>query len=129
MDNKIIAKDMARGVFRIEHELGSVYLEETDEVVDIAPNDYVPAEDYNEVVGVITSAIEEWLENVTVPPVDNYRDLGEDLALPDPLCVTERYGDEFEDLHDTFPRAELSFWYEGDQLRVELDHVWMPVSG
>ncbi|UBI10033.1 hypothetical protein LA324_05335 [Corynebacterium coyleae] len=125
MDNKIIAKDMARGVFRIKHELGYVYDADTDECIEDIYVDNVPAEDYNAVVEDIAKAVEEWLGCVNLPPVDDYRDLAEELALPDPLCVTERYGGEFEELHDTFPSVDLSFWYEGDQLRVELDSIWM----
>lgn len=124
MTNKNFARDMARGVFEILHWTGYALNEDGDTLEDIYV-DWVRDEDYDAVIDRITEAIEGWLRDADLPPGADPVELGEDLALPDSLSFTTRYGDEFEHLHDSFPSAEVSFWYEGDQLRAELDSVWM----
>ncbi len=119
-----IAKDLAVGAYDAVQWLSQVEVE-PDLWDDVVLYDHNQT-DYVDVIQGIIPAIEEWLEGKTLPPTDNYVDLGEDLALSsDPLSFTDKYGVEYEVLTDTFPEINVSFWMEDDLVRAEIDHVWM----
>ena len=124
MSNSDVAKDIATGAFTVVQWISGVEVE--DDVWDDMSLYAHNQTDFSNVVKGIVPAIEEWLEGKTLPPTDDYVDLGEDLALShDPLSFVDKYGEEYRGLIDTFPEINVNFWMEDGLVRAELDHVWM----
>lgn len=124
MSNFDVAKDIANGAYNAVQWLS--YIEVEDDVWDDVTMFDHNQTDFSDVVQGIIPAIEEWLEGKTLPPTDDYVDLGEDLALSvDPLSFTDKYGEEYRDLADTFPEINVNFWMEDGLVRAELNSVWM----
>lgn len=124
MDKQEIIRDIAIGAFDTVCWLSDVEVEpglmDGVRLYDICSTDYA------DVIQGIIPAIEEWIEGKELPPTDDYMQLGEDLVLSaDPLGFTNQYGDEYEDLADTFPEILVDFWMEDDLVRAEINAVWM----
>ena len=124
MSNSDVAKDIANGAYNAVQWLS--YIEVEDDVWDDVTMFDHNQTDFSDVVQGIIPAIEEWIEGKTLPPTDDYVDLGEDLALSiDPLSFTDKYGEEYKGLADTFPEINVDFWMEDGLVRAELNSVWM----